>query len=426
MIKHRSITTMICLVIALSFLKMTAVLAMVQAGTGKCNLTPPIGTPSAGHTKRSAVMQGIHDPLWATAIVIDNGEKLMAFCSVDNLGFTHEMTREILQRVQRNPALSSCEIFAGSTHTHSGGGAFLNIPVIGEKLAGKYDPQIMQFYIDSTVKAIEDAFNNLQPAMIGIGYGHAADLSIYRGQWPKDVKPLTDVAVIKIIKPDGSPLAVLYNYPLHPTVLGQENLLFSSDFIGFARDRIKSLIGEEVESVYFNGAQGDIIPNLPKGGDRFAYCSQLGESLAETVFDIWSSTETDNSIEIATFKDSYSFAPATTSQGLKLPIEKYDSEINLIVLNNTHAFITIPGELSCIYDANFKNKGLQSGFSHVSILGLVNDAHGYIIQPDSWRHQTYESTLSFGGEHYGSLIEEKVNRLFEEFVCKESGIRSQE
>ena len=85
--------------------------------------------------------------------------------------------------------------------------------------------------------------------MIGIGYGHAADLSIYRGQWPKDVKPLTDVVSSRSTKPDGSPLAVLYNYPLHPTVLGQENLLFSSDFIGFARDRIKSLIGEEVKPV---------------------------------------------------------------------------------------------------------------------------------------------------------------------------------
>jgi hypothetical protein len=96
-----------------------------------------------------------------------------------------------------------------------------------------------------------------------------------------------------------------------------------------------------------------------------------------------------------------------TPFGLCLPLNHYQSEMNLIVLNQVHAFVAIPGELSCIYDEQLKQIGKQLGYSHVSILGLTNDAHGYIILPESWKHKTQESGLSFGGENYG---EETKNR----------------
>lgn len=44
----------------------------------------------------------------------------------------------------------------------------------------------------------------------------------------------------------------------------------------------------------------------------------------------------------------------------------------------------------------------------IPIFGLTNDAHGYIIAPDSWRHKTMESELSFGGEDYGDITETRA------------------
>jgi len=52
--------------------------------------------------------------------------------------------------------------------------------------------------------------------------------------------------------------------------------------------------------------------------------------------------------------------------------------------------------------------GDEQGYTHVSIFGLTNDAHGYIILPDSWRHKTFESGFSFGGENYGEFIISRV------------------
>ena len=387
--------------------------AQILAGIGKTDITPPKGTPSAGYTNRFGQgMKGAHDPLLAIALVIENGTKQIALCSVDHLGFTYEMVQAIIEEVHSYPELTDCDVYIASSHTHAGGGAFLNIPMLGEALAGPYDPQITAFYIKQTVDAIIQAKQKQVPAKAGIGYGNAPSLSYYRGFWPEGISPLSDVAVIKVTKKDDLPLAVLFNYPVHPTILNSDNLFFSADFVGYARDHLQTLIGSDVQPLYFNGAQGDINPViLDENG--FTSCSLLGESLAKFVEGIWNEIKTEENLDIVTLKEPYEFVPKANPFGLNLPIKSYKSEMNAIVFNGCHAFLTIPGELSCLYDKHLKEKGKKIGFSRVSILGLTNDAHGYIILPECWRRKTFEARLSFGGENYGDEIAARaINLLY--------------
>lgn len=376
----------------------------VQVGIGQADLTPPAQTPSAGYqARKGAGMEGIHDPLYATALLIDNGSVPIVFCSVDHLGFTYEMYTQIRNQIP------SCQLFLGSTHTHSGGGAFLNIPLIGESIAGPYNPEIAKFYIDQTVKAIREAFKHTQSAYIGIGYGEAIGLSYFRATCPQGTTPLNDLTILKVVKPDGTPLAVLFNFPVHPTILTEKNRLFSADFVGYARKWIKSLLGDSIEPIYFNGAQGDINPLFE--GESFAACDRFGHQLAQAVAQTWKQTDTRPDLAISISHHPYSFVPQATPQGLKLPLEKYDTEINLLVLNQKNAFVTIPGELSCVYDRQLKAYGQSLGYTHVSFLGLCQDAHGYIIIPEAWRSKTFESQKSFGGEEYGEKVQNIVRNL---------------
>ena len=85
----------------------------------------------------------------------------------------------------------------------------------------------------------------------------------------------------------------------------------------------------------------------------------------------------------------------------------------MIVFNKSHAFLTILGELSCLYDKRLKEIGSKLVYDHISIFGLTNDAHGYMILPESWRHKTFEAALSFGGENYGERIERQATSLLE-------------
>lgn len=387
--------------------------AELYVGVGKTELTPPLGTPSAGYPARKAKgMEGVHDPLLAVALFIDNGEKQIVLCSVDHLGFTYEMVQNITQQIQKNPGLSHCEIYIGSSHTHSGGGSYLNIPLIGENLAGPYHPEIAKFYEGQTEQAILAAYQSKVPAKMGLGYGKAENLSFYRGLWPKDVEPLSDVTVMKVTQSDETPLAVLFNFPVHPTVLTSQNELFSADFVGYARDEIQALLGSKVQAMYFNGAQGDILPVISHPDNRWEACQTLGKSLAQTVVNVCNTIEVKNSCDLQSVKHPYEFVPEATPQGLKLPLKFYKTEINLLVFNQKHAFFTIPGELSCLYDRQLRKLGEKDGFQHVSILGLTNDAHGYIILPESWEKKTFESNLSFGGKEYG----ERVMKIAEELI----------
>lgn len=386
----------------------------VIVGTGKADITPPIGTPSAGYTRRNGIgMEGVHDPLYAISLFIDNGEKKIVLCSVDHLGFTLDMTKEIIKRVNSEMG-ADCEIYIGSSHTHSGGGAYLNLPIVGEKLSGKFDPDITNFYVERTAEAIISSIRNSFEGKIGLGYGHVSDLSSYRASWPKDVAPLSDIAIIKVTTLEDIPLAVIFNYPIHPSVLKSQNLLFSADFVGYARDFISSLIGSGVEALYFNGAEGDIIPAINKFEEGFDSCQFLGSSLAKEVQKIWNETKTSESLSIMSKKISFAFKPEATPFGLLIPVDHYETEINAIIFNNIHAFITMPGELSTIYDKELKEIGNKLGFAHVSIFGLTNDAHGYLISPDSWKHKTQESGLSFGGENHGESVKFKAQDLLEE------------
>lgn len=384
----------------------------VNVGIGKADITPPIGTPSAGYAERKGEgMQGIHDPLLAIALFIDNGEKKIVLCSVDHLGFTYDMGQKIIQRVRSEPQLAQCDIYIASSHTHSGGGAYLNIPLIGESLAGPYNQGVTEFYVERTAEAIVQAAQNPIPSKIGIGYGKAGDLSKYRGLWPTGIQQLSDVAVIKVTNLDDTPLAVIFNYAVHPTVLKSQNRLFSADFVGYTRDHLRALLGATVQPIYFNGAQGDIIPVIFNEEDRFDACEQLGQSLAETIKNVWNETETNDSLDIKTANAAYTFKPQANPFGFSLPIDSYKSEMNLIVLNHLHAFVTIPGELSCVYDQRLKDIGNELGYKGTSIFGLTNDAHGYIILPESWKHKTIESALSFGGENYGTSTHNRAEAL---------------
>ncbi|MEE2775230.1 MAG: neutral/alkaline non-lysosomal ceramidase N-terminal domain-containing protein [Acidobacteriota bacterium] len=376
------------------------------AGVGAGDITPPVGTPSAGYGDRlGAGMEEVHDRLQATALVIDNGESRIALVGVDHLGYDHAMVGAVVAGVRDRTGDGVPEIFLGSSHTHAGGGAFLDIPGLGEILAGKFDPVAWQLYVDGAVDAVVAAVESLVPAKVGIGYGRAEGLNRYRGDWPPKVATIDDLAVVKVTTPAGDPMGVWFNFAAHATVLtGAENMSFSADFVGYARSALRGALGPDVVPVYFNGAQGDVSPAPPRGDDMWARCESMGRTLAASVLEVWHRTEASDTLGIETLRHAYDLEVAATSAGTKLPYDTRPSELGLLVLDDVHAFVAIPGELSTIYDADIRRFGGWLGYEHTSILGLTNDAHGYIITPESWRHRIYESTVSFGGETYGEWV----------------------
>lgn len=383
-------------------------------GVGKAELTPPMGTPSAGYLGFQPFgVHKVHSPLFATALFIDTGEKQIAFCSVDHLGFTKTMVDEVRKILKKDPSFASCEVFICSSHTHSGGGAFLDIPLLGRALAGSYDPEVTEFYIEQAAEALAQASRNLIEGKVGIGYGKAEGLQFYRGSFPKEPPETDDFFLLKLVDLKDEPVALLFNFPMHPTVLRLSENVFSSDYVGAAREHLNELFEKEVPSLYVNGAQAELIPRFVKAKDSFEACLLIGKKLAKSVYETWEKTPTSNELEISVNSHYYTFEPKATSQGWSLPISSYDTELHTIVFNHRHAVVTIPGELSCFYQKRLEAFAQTLGLKRLSVFGLTNDAHGYILLPEAFRKGTKESRFSFGGEQYGDQVETILKELLE-------------
>jgi len=408
--------------VASFLLALCAVTAKAQgklmAGVAKTDITPPIGTPLAGYgARRAQPSTGVHDPTEARALILDNGTEKLALVSVDHLGFDHGMVDRIRASASAATQISPDHIFIMSSHTHSGGGAFMEmLPLLANVLAGKFDLKIRALYEQRTAEAIIDANKTMKPVRIGFGAGEARGISRFRSSWPPNGPVDPEVGVIRVDSATtGKPLAVLINFAAHPTVLGAENMTFSADFVGYARDALEKMAGGAAMAIFANGAQGTIAPHAFQGDDAWQRAENVGTILASEAFKVMLMIKLQDSVDIKLVRTPLTLKIVPTSvfpPAMSYP-PGYESEINAISFDNRIAFVAIPGELGSILNFQVKERGKMLGFEKTFLLGLTNDALGYIITEDEYRHKTYESTISLFGPTFGSFIANESFQLLE-------------
>lgn len=404
-----SIAVANAILVVLCFATAASAQGVLRAGVGKADITPPIGTPLAGYGARAAKPStGIHDPCEARALVIDNGAVKLAFVAVDHLGFDHGMVQRIRALASGATRIPADHIFVMSSHTHSGGGAFMEmLPAVANILAGKFDPKIRGFYEQRTAEALIAADKNLKPARISFGAGEAGGISRFRSSWPPNGPIDPEVGVVRVDSiATGKPLAVLMNFAAHPTVLGANNMTFSADYVGYARSAVERMIGGEVLAIFANGAQGTVAPRAFLGDDQWERAENVGTILAAEVFKVVLMIKPRDSVTIKLTRSPLALKfvpPASFPPGISYP-PTWDSEVSAVSFDDKFAFVTIPGELSSILNLQVKERGRLLGFEKTFLLGLTNDALGYILSEDEYRHKTYESTISLFGAHFGSFI----------------------
>jgi hypothetical protein len=69
--------------------------------------------------------------------------------------------------------------------------------------------------------------------------------------------------------------------------------------------------------------------------------------------------------------------------------------------------------LISILNLQVKERGKLLGFEKTFLLGLTNDALGYILTEDEYRHGTYESSISLFGSAWGSFISNEAFQALE-------------
>ena len=71
----------------------------LTAGTGRLMITPPFDSELSGFVAREGRSRGVHDPLYARALVLADGKEKIALVSVDALGVDAKLLAKVREKV---------------------------------------------------------------------------------------------------------------------------------------------------------------------------------------------------------------------------------------------------------------------------------------------------------------------------------------
>lgn len=236
----------------------------LRAGVARIDITPALPVKLYGYSSRKNYSEGVHDNLYARAVVLENGGRHLVMISSDLGSYSGEVFLIIKNRIIERFRLEESEIFLTTIHSHSSPVLTLNSET-GDPNNILYTEQL----IEKLISVTGEALSNLRPADIALGRGYSPvgsnrremrpDGSIALGRNPYGPAD-KEVLVMKIAASDGSHMAALFNYATHSTSLGPANLQVSGDILGISEQFVEKILGNNVISPAFAGASGNIDP----------------------------------------------------------------------------------------------------------------------------------------------------------------------
>jgi neutral ceramidase len=428
----------------------------LTAGVARVDITPDTGRSFQGYVRPDMRAEGVGIRLFARALVLDDGDQKVALVSADILcGFDKE---QVLDRVRSLGFSRETVLYAG-THTHAG-------TEIGEWTAAQ------------VARAIEAADQNREPALAGWATttvsgvnrnrsleAHLANhgLDLYPGTGSLELDPCgpdhpreTTLRLLRVERPDGTPIAAWSQFPVHPTAFSPHNTVYSADLAGAAvRQFADRFDGEGPTTLFSNGTEGDLIP-VYEAYNQYAVAELLGERLADGLAEAWERagdalsetlplaargrTVTYDGQEVepgarvgsrALFglpflggaENGPSFfyglglegtrRPSLLSDrvhGRKIPVAPapWDPEVELQALRiGDRVLLSIPGEPTVQMGRRCRDAvadAVPEGVSDVAIVGLANEYNGYFTTPEEYDQQHYEGGHTTFGKHSEALV----------------------
>ena len=420
---------------------------MLKCGAYEKQITPKLGSRIPGYFEER-ISEDVLDELMVKALVFDDGKNTVGFCELDILHVRADMTKKIRERFALLTGVYDAKIMVAGTHAHTGEAVEEN-----DEFALP-DENSINATCEKSADALALAWKRRRECRVGFGSGIIKDMAFNRRFWKKDGKVHTwpgrcnpdnvreaaavdeEVAVVRIDSPTGEPIAVITNFANHLDLIG--GCKFSADYPGVLSEKIKSVLGENVVSVFMNGCCGDVThinynTTEPYPSDYYITVGKrLGEKVLEIYGDIHCETfdsvsgESDLTViprrqptkemyergkrEIAEFEqrkaqkkeqDGYG-NPSTGNADLmalsysKCNVNLYENpklsetvETQVIRVGNI-VFNGMPGEMFAEIGLDIKEK---SEYSRNINVELANGCYGYIATKKAFSEGGYEVTL---------------------------------
>lgn len=226
----------------------------------------------AGYNNSTPLI-GVHDDIWARAVVLKHNNTTIALVSLDFVGFFKsdvDRIRRLLK--QKAPLLSITGVNIMSSHSHASidtmGLWGPEDPFGGLMYEPGYNEEFLKYVINKVVDAIIQAATNMQKGKV-----RAITKRVGIDQLANDVRdPFIiddNMSILAFESLQNERIATLINWGDHPEMLGGITNYISSDFVHYLRDGIENGIfeGEKVPpsggiAMFIQGPQGGMITPL--------------------------------------------------------------------------------------------------------------------------------------------------------------------
>jgi neutral ceramidase len=379
-----------------------------RASAVKVDITPQSPQWLMGYQARQST--GVHDKIYHRVVAMDSGETQFYLISSDLCLFSPVVYEEVAETLRKEMGIQPKQFWWSVTHTHAA--PEVGPPSIYKALLGRSDHEWDREYTSlvksSLIEAVKKAHATLEPARLGLGQGIAfaninrrakdVDGTVSLGLNP-DGPADRQIGLIRLEKPDGSPIALVMNYAMHGTVLSGKNTLIGGDGPGTVSAYLEQKIGAPV--LYVNGAAGNMAPiysvydNERQGhlsqfkvllGDRvLAAASAMGPSTADVSISLGDKViETPLKDGLAWPDDLSTYATVENGHPLvRLPLR-------FLRLNDTLIW-SAPVELLCEIAIEVRN---QSPFPRTFYFGYTNGWLGYLPTAKAFQEGGYEPKTS--------------------------------
>ncbi|MBX7258416.1 MAG: alkaline ceramidase [Candidatus Hydrogenedentes bacterium] len=410
--------TIAVLLLAMTFLTSCATApapgASLRVGASSGVITPPTGTLLAGYdlNRRST---GVHDDLFAKAVVFDDGKTPVALVTLDCIGLMYPDVQALRQEASSRCtalAIPPERIIVSSIHTHCGPDT-IGIWGPSEGETGR-DETYIKSLIATAAEQVARAAKSRVPAHLVRAEAPTPEWVVNDSE-PGDTEKT--FPILQCLDASGASIVTLTNLACHPTVLDGDTTDVSADWVGaFYAKMASQLSGEHV---FVQGAIGGWIqPVTPER--TFALAQRYGEDAASRTLAAlknaaklqggpirFASLPIDMPIENPVYEQM-----AAAKLTPRLMDKTTKTEVAWFALGDAE-FATHPGESApCFARAS---RDLMRGESKF-IIGLGLDELGYICktdyfdQPDKYPSGKYLVSMS-PGRSAGEILQRALEQL---------------
>ncbi|MDX2149391.1 MAG: hypothetical protein SFV54_01555 [Bryobacteraceae bacterium] len=428
----------------------------IRAGAAAVKITPPKGAPMAGYYYGRAA-EGVHDDLFAKALVFDDGATRAAMVSCDLIHMPGSIATKARDEAARRTGIPAANILVSATHTHTGPqfpGADGRFRGGGEtaRIAEQYAAELPGLIAESVEKAVAA----LAPVTVSAAVGREETLAFNRRYWmtdgtvgwnpgknnPRVVRPAgpvdPEVPVVAVRRADGAAVASYVNFAMHLDTVG--GMQFSADF----PYTLARLFGETTGGVtlFTMGCSGNVNHLDVNWSDRqkgHGEAARIGTVLAGEALRAWKRARPVEAARVRVSSEQVSLPPAGVTAAdvdwarpVAATFDKpnaapfldlvraikvldvaaregrpFDAEVQVIALGRDLAWVGLPGEIFTELGMAIKQ---ASPFRHTIVVSMANDHLGYIPNRRAYAEGAYEVVSTRCAAGAGEMLVESATR----------------